>query len=150
MGVLWLVAFLLFWLWAYVLRGGSRLGGFFIVGHRRTLAILALPIVGIAALLLATPQVPYRNPELAASPFQWPAVCQQRRYRTGDFLTRQCHSALPRISRSIAQANGFDDGGRGRADFYRLGNDAAAISCFPGTNKCHVRNIHRNVFVVPE
>jgi len=48
--VLWLVAFLLFWLWACVLRGGSRLGGFFIVGHRRTLAVLALPIVGIAAL----------------------------------------------------------------------------------------------------
>ena len=148
MWVFWLVAFLTFWLWAYILRGGSRLGAFSIVGHSRTLAILVLPILGISALLLATPQAPYRNPKLAASPFQWPAACQQRRYRTGDFLTRQCLSALPRISRKIAEANGFDDGGRGRANFYRLGNNAAAISCFPGTNKCHVMNIHRNVFAV--
>ena len=148
MWVFWLVAFLIFWLWAYILRGGSRLGALSIAGHRRTLAILALPILGIAALLLATPQVPYRNPRLAASPFLWPAACQQRQYRAGDFLTRRCLSALPRINRHIAKTNGFDDGGRGSANFYRLGNDAAAISCFPGTNKCHVRNIHRNVFAV--
>lgn len=148
MWVLWLVAFLVFWLWAYILRGGSRLGDFHVVGRRRTLAIAALPILGIAALLFAVPHVPYRNPKLVASPFEWPAPCEQRRYRAGDSLTRQCLSALPRMSRSITEDNGFDSGSRGRANFYRLGNDAAAISCFPGTNKCHVRNIHRNVFVV--
>ena len=148
MWVFWLVAFLIFWLWAYILRGGTRLGAFYIVGRGRALAIAVLPILGIAALLLAVPHVPYGNPKLAASPFEWPAACQKRQYWTGDFLTRQCLSALPRISRNIAEANGFDDGGRGRANFYRLGNDAAAISCFPGSNKCHVRNIHRNVFVV--
>ena len=144
----WLVAFLIFWLWAYILRGGSTLGAIHIVGRRRTLAIAVLPILGIAALLLAVPHVSYRNPKLAGSRFEWPAACQQRRYRTGDLLSRQCLSALPRISKNITEANGFDSGSRGRASFYRLGNDAAAISCFPGTNKCHVRNIHRNVFLV--
>lgn len=150
MWIFWLVAFLIFWLWAYILRGGTKLGAFYVVGRRRTLAIAVLPVLGIAALLLAVPHVPYRNPKLAASPFQWPTACEKRRYRKGDFLTRQCLSELPWISRSIAEANGFKHGGRGRANFYRLGNDAAAISCFPGTNKCHVRNIYRNVFVVTE
>ena len=150
MWVFWLVAFAVFWLWAWLLRGGSKLGAIAFEGGRRKVAIALLPILGIAALILAVPHVPYRNPKLAASQFEWSAACQQRPYRTGDFLTRKCLSALPRISRSIAEANGFDDGGRGRASFYRLGNDAAAISCFPGTNKCHVRNVHRNVFVVAE
>ena len=150
MWIFWLAAFLIFWLWAYILRGGSRLGTFSIVGRTRTLSIAVLPALAIAALLFAEPPVPYRNPKLAASPFDWPAACQERRYRTGDVLTRLCMSELPRISRSIAKANGFYGGSRGRADFYRLGNDAAAIGCFPGSNKCRVRNIYRNVFVVTE
>ena len=149
MWVFWLIAFAIFWLWAWLLRGGSKLGSIAFEGNRRTAAVVILPILGIAALLLAVPQVHYRNPKLAALPFEWPDGCQQRRYQAGDFLSRQCLSSLPRISRNITEANGFDSGSRGRAHFYRVGNDAAAISCFPGTDQCHVRNIHRNVFVVP-
>jgi hypothetical protein len=146
--ICWLLGFAAFWLWAYVLRGGSRLGVIAIEGHRRMAVLLGLPILGIGALLLASPPAAYRNPQLAAATFEWPATCQRRVYRISDQLTRRCLAALPRISRSIAKANGFDDGGRGSAPFYRLGNDAAAISCFPGTNRCHIRNIHRHVFVV--
>jgi hypothetical protein len=59
-------------------------------------------------------------------------------------------SELPPINRHIVEANGFKDGRKGRAQFYRLGNDAADISCVVWSDKCHVGKIYRNVFAVAE
>ena len=104
----------------------------------------------VATAIAKLTEAPFDGSKIAAGPFQWPASCEQRRYRPGDHLPHACFDRFQKISPKWARAHHMKERRsrkRSRHSYYRLGDDAVEKFCLAWEEDCRVGNVYRSLFV---
>jgi hypothetical protein len=125
-----------------------EVGSFSISGRKRTVLLFAMPAVAIALFLSVISFRQYQNPHIAAGPFSWPAGCPPHQYRSVESIPIECAVEANALPHKFTHEHGFHAAYHGYFTFYRVGNDAIAITCPSTRSGCSVKQIYRNVFQV--
>ena len=113
-------------------------------GIRRVYWLVAgLTLVLFTAIKIAPEKRPFVNPRIEASPYVWPAGCEEKEYSRGDEISKSCLES--QYSIPDYKKYGWPRSSK-RANYYRIGRDAVWVWCNSITGSCSVRRVVSDVY----
>ena len=114
--------------------------------RRTMLWIFLIACVGsIFYNLYSSPSSSEKIVRVEAEPYQWPAGCENKRYRYSDEISSKCMDDRYFLDREFTEAHGIQSRTRRqRWNSYRVGNDARGIDERQG--RYDVARVKRDVF----